>query len=285
VSNSGSGNERLSKNERRLASREKAREMVEAQKKKDRRRKFAIQGGLIVGTLAIVTVVALVIVNSNRPAGPGPLNMLSDGITIGEGFQAVETAAIPEGGTPVPTQPTADSDPVAIQLWVDYLCPVCGTFEATNSELIADLVDNGDATVEIHPVSILDRLSQGSAYSTRAANAAACVANTEPDSFFDFSAALFANQPAENTAGFTDEQLVEYAASAGASGEAIETCITDQSFRSFVEASTERAISNPDLLNADGDFGTPTVMVNGERFGGGVGDAAAFSAFVDAARS
>ena len=80
---SDSADDKLSKNAKREAAREKARVNREEQKKKERRNRFLLQGGIVVGALAIVAIVGLVIVNSVKPEGPGPLNMASDGIQIG----------------------------------------------------------------------------------------------------------------------------------------------------------------------------------------------------------
>ena len=60
--------------------------------------------------------------------------------------------------------------------YVDFMCPVCNQFEQAYGEAIQGLVDDGTITLNIHPISILDRASQGTEYSTRAANAMYCVA-------------------------------------------------------------------------------------------------------------
>lgn len=283
MTNGGSGDERLSKNQRRGAARDKARLLREQQKKKDRRSRIALQGGLIVVSLAIVAIVTVVIVTSVRPPSPGPLNMQSDGITIGTGFEAVTTPALAAGGTPVETTPDAESGAIPIQIWLDYQCPVCNDFEKANAEQIATLVTQGVATVEIHPVAILDRASLGARYSSRAANAAACVSNYSPNSFYDFSAALFANQPAEGTSGLTDEELIAVAGDVGvSSSNNISDCITGENFKSWAADATERATTNPALLSEAGSFGTPTVMVSGKRYTGSPSDSTAFAQFVAA---
>jgi protein-disulfide isomerase len=259
---------RLSKNERREAAREKARLLREQQKKKDRRTKFILQGGIIVVSLAIITAVTLVIVNGIRPAGPGPLNMLSDGIKIGENFEAVKTSALQPGRDPLPHQRDDASDVIDIQIYVDYMCPVCGAFEAENHEQIAKLVESGRATIEIHPISFLDNVSQGTKYSTRAANAAACVANFDPNSFFDFHAALFENQPKERTEGLTNGELHQRAVSVGVSSASdIKECINEGRFSDWVEDATQRARNGPIAFsNIEKVEGTPTVLVNGQKF-------------------
>ena len=54
-----SGDSRLTKNEKREAAREKARILREEQKKKDRRTKLLLQGGIILASLAIVAFLIL----------------------------------------------------------------------------------------------------------------------------------------------------------------------------------------------------------------------------------
>jgi flagellar basal body-associated protein FliL len=109
MSYGGAGDDRLSKNERRGVARDKARTLREEQKKKDRRSRFILQGSLIVVSLAIIGVIILVITSSVRPPSPGPKNMLSDGIKIGQSFKAVPTAALQPGDNPVPSATSARS--------------------------------------------------------------------------------------------------------------------------------------------------------------------------------
>lgn len=265
----GIGDSRPSKNQRRDAARDKARQLREEQKKKDRRNKFILQGSLIVVTLAIVAAVVVVIYSTIKPPAPGPLNMLSDGIKIGQDFKAVPTAALQPSGEPVPSSSNDPSDVLDIRVYVDYMCPVCGGFEAANAAQIEKLVGEGAATLEIHPVAILDRASMGTRYSTRATNAAACVANFSPDSFFDFSATLFENQPKENTEGLSDDQLVGFAKEVGVSRlTSVTSCIKGQTFKGWVKAATDRFINSPipNLGEQPAKKGTPTVVVNGQLY-------------------
>jgi protein-disulfide isomerase len=276
------GVDRFSKNGRREAAREKARILREEQKKKDRRSKMLLQGGIILASLAIIAIIALVIVTSIRPEGPGPKNMASDGIQISQGNVALETSALKAGATPVPNSPDTASGVLDIQLYVDYLCPICGEFEKTNGDYLSSLLDNGGATVEIHPIAILDRLSQGTKYSTRATNAAACVANYSPNEYYEFHSLLFANQPAENSTGLTDDQIIQLSTQAKVkNADKVASCINNQDFKAWVSNSTARALNGPiPNSNVDKVQGTPTVIVNGLKYDGSVSDLSAFQAFV-----
>ncbi|MEA9985830.1 MULTISPECIES: DsbA family protein [Subtercola] len=272
---------RQSKNQRREAAREKAKQLREQQHKKEVRNRVVLFSGLGVVLIAIVVSVVLIVASSAKPAGPGPLNMASDGLKITTGNVAETTPALAADQQPTPSaaNPTGVLD---IRVYIDYMCPYCGQFETTNVAQIGKWVASGAATYEVHPLSLLDRSSLGTKYSTRAANAAACVANYSPNNFFDFSAALFQNQPAENTSGLPDSQLQSIAASAGVgSTDQINSCIQNQDFKGWVATSTTRATTEPLPGSTVAKVtGTPTVLVDGQQYQGSLTDANAFANFV-----
>jgi len=282
LTNGISGNDRQSRNERREAARAKAKDLRDSQRKKDRRTRFVLQGGVILTVLAIAAIVAFVIVTTVKPAGPGPRNMLSDGILIGQDFKATPTAALQSGETPVPNLRDDSDNVIRIQMYVDYFCPICGKFEKANGDQLNTWLESGAANVEIFPIAILDRASLGTKYSTRAANAAACVADSSPDNYYDFHNILFANQPKENTEGLSDKKLIALTVEAGVSNpKTIANCITDQKFKGWVADARNRAQNGPIVdSNVDKIAGTPTIIVNGLKYTGALDDAKAFSAFV-----
>lgn len=141
----------------------------------------------------------------------------------------------------------------SVDTFVDFMCPICNTFEQQYGEQLQAAAADDKITLNIHPVSILDRFSQNTKFSTRAANAMYCVAAEAPDSTLDFFNALFTNQPEENSAGLSDEELTAIADQAGA-GAAAE-CIADGTYKNFVASQTK----------AHEIQGTPTIEVNGER--------------------
>jgi protein-disulfide isomerase len=277
--------ERLTKDQRREQARELARLEREARLKAQARNRILIRVGVTLGIVALLGGIAGGVWLATRPAGPGPVNMASDGILFtgtddGE-VEAVQTGAVPADGTPIPTDPDAYDVPARIVTYLDFGCPVCNLFETTNAAQIEELVAAGYATLEVHPVSILDRVWLGTEYSTRAANAMACVAVSKPSAFLDASAAFFVNQPAEETEGLTDDQIRDLLDTAGALDDEISACIGEKRYADWVAAATERATSDPDLANpSTGGFGTPTVLVNGVRYTGALDDPQAFAAFI-----
>jgi len=273
---------RPTKNQRRDEAREKARQLRVEQKKRDRRNKVLLQGGIAVALVAVIAIVALIITQSVKPAGPGPKNMASDGIVIGEGMKVVSTPALAAGATPTPSVPDETGKVANIVVYLDYLCPYCNQFETTNSDQMKTWVTAGAATVEIHPISLLEGKSLGTKYSTRAANAAACVANYSPNDFWAFNSAMFAEQPEEGTAGLSNDEIVKVVSDAGVGKmSSIEPCITDGKFTAWVNASTKRALTEP-IPNSDlpAVQGTPTVLVNGKQYQGSLTDPAEFNSFV-----
>ena len=193
----------------------------------------------VIGVSAAVVVVlialgALVVFLNNQATAPG---VAPEGGNVNQ-----ETGAISFG-----------SGEDEVDVFVDFMCPVCGQFEDAYGEQLQTAAANDDITLNIHPVSILDRYSQNTKYSTRSAGAAYCVAEKAPDAFLDFFNYMFANQPAENTAGYTDEELAGFAEQAGAGAAA--DCIADGTYMDFVG----------DQTTAQKIQGTPTVEVNGDR--------------------
>ena len=272
------------KKDRREVARETARIQREEQKKRETRNRWFLRGGIGRALVAVAALVAVLIVGSIKPPSAGPLNMASDGILMqGDGttVSAVPTAATAPDADPVPTDVSELTSTVNIAVYLDYLCPYCGQFETTNGAQLASWLTAGNITLETHPISILDQASSGSKYSTRSANAAACVANYQPDSFLDVNTALFANQPTEGTTGLTNAELVSLVEEAGVTDESVATCITDGAFSDWVGDATDRALDDA-LPNTDiGPLvGTPTVLVQGVKYEGDLGDAAAFEAFV-----
>jgi len=251
----------------RAAARERARELRELHKKQDRRRRLLLQGGIASGVLVILAVIAIVIFVFPPTATRGPQNMLSDGIKIGEDLKAVHTEAQKPDQDPVPSEDNPP-DVIEIQLYVDYLCANCGTFQQENDEQLRSWVESGAATLEIHPLALLTTKSAGTQYSLRAASVAACVADLSPDHFYEFHVALLTDQPEEGTEALTDEEILKRAKDAGvtALGQ-ITRCVNESRFRSWVKEATVRALEGPipgsDIAAIDSPL---TVLVNGQVF-------------------
>jgi protein-disulfide isomerase len=277
---------RGSKNERRDAAREKAREERLRQQRRERRNKVTLQAAIGIVIVAIVAVVAVIIVNSVRPPGPGPKNMANGGITIsGAQLAASRTTAPSAAATPTP-QATVGGGKVLIQAYEDFGCPACQSFEQTYGTQIKALITSGAAVVQYHPVAILDSHFTDNSYSSRAANAGAAVANYSPDSYPAFHSLLYqsAVQPKEGGAGLTDERLIALVKQVKASNMAqITKAIKDQQFKAWVSARTAEFVDKTGSLSAvkiptANRASTPTIVVNGQYWNST--DAPNFGSFV-----
>ena len=230
---------RPTKNERREQAREQARALREEARKRERRNKVLLQGGIIVVVLAIVAGIGWGIWSFAQGQQPvaGPANMASGGVLLvsdgNGGIKVQSTPALQAGEDPIDSTSTAT---IQIQEFIDLTCPICQQFEIgldydgtgditqadidkyneVNSASVTDdpstlgdyvgnmayietLVEQGVATLELFPVAILDKNWQGSGYSTRSANAFAAIAAGDPDHLLAFVQAMYANQPAEGS--------------------------------------------------------------------------------------
>ncbi len=198
----------------------------------------------VIGVSAAVVVVlvaigALVVFLNNQATAPGTAPESS--ALINE-----ETGAISFG--------TGDT---TIDTYVDFMCPICGQFEDAYGETLQTAASNDEITLNIHPISILNRYSTTGEYSSLAAGSMYCVAENAPDAALDYFNLLFTNQPEENSAGLSVAELSAYAEQAGASAAA--DCIADGTYMTYTEDQAElHEIS-----------GTPTVEIDGERIDNG----------------
>ena len=203
------------------------------------RRRRTVVGAVVAVLLLVITVVSVVVVQTARTS-------------------ASASAAVPantvDGGNVIVVG-SADA-PVTVDLYEDFQCPNCKALEDSTGSTIHDLVTAGTVQVHYHGMAFLDTRANGD-YSTRALDAAGVVVGAAGTGAFQtFSDLLFANQPGEGGSGLTDDQLIAYAAQAGASGELVEQQIRDLHYGDWVKAVTDQA-------SKAGVTGTPTVRVDG----------------------
>jgi len=283
---------RKSKAERTAEAREKARLIREEQLKKDKRNKLLIGWGIVAAVVAILVVVALVVTSSmkqNAPVaeqGPTPANAnVHGGVTLLANTDVAKTepatvdaASLGDAPKTPPAEvvaPGAEAEagkPVKVVLYVDFICPVCKNFETQYNDQLTSLRNDGKITLEYRPLGFLDSRSTTN-YSSRAANAAACVANTAPEKYADYFNALYAQQPAEGSAGLSDNDLKKMASDMGVN---IGSCVDDKTYRPYVKYTTKEAA-------AIGVTGTPTVFVDGKQWGKGDSAQTPFPDFLQAA--
>jgi len=251
-----SSNPRPSKAQQRDAARQHALTLRAVQAKRARRNRIIAISGLV-AALAILAVVVAMILGQAKPSTSD-----LDAETPLAGVTA-PAPALDNGGIPVGAEGTAGSasgdGAVIVSVYYDYLCPFCAKFEQANAGPLDEMMRAGDITVEYHPISFLDRLTQGSEFSTRSAQAVAYIADADPEHFLAFHGAMFANQPAENTEGLSDDQIADFAVEAGVPQDVADQITADGGkFTTWVAAATAQAV-------LDGATVTPTVLIDGTK--------------------
>ena len=227
-----------SKAQRNEAARAKAEQMRREAEARSRRNRNIIIGITLLVVIGLFVAIFVAWQSASREAAlnsAGPPGM-SDrgGVIVGE-----------------------DSAPVTVTVMSDFMCPACAAFEQENAAQLDEMTAAGTIKIEYVPVSILDRTSGGTKYSTRLASAGFCVAETDKDKYPAFQQAMFANQPSEGGTGLTSEEVAGIAAGAGVS-QAGQDCIKADKYTGYATKVTEDA-------SAAGMRGTPTIYVNDEQ--------------------
>ena len=139
-----------------------------------------------------------------------------------------------------------------VDVYLDPICPFCRQFETTNGDQLAGLVAGGDITLRLHSLMFLDWASQGTNYSSRASAALTCQATLNPAGTLDSLAALYANQPGENTVGLGDDELVALAdGTDGTDGTSIANCVADGRVPTLVPAQYRECVEWSDPRRRD----------------------------------
>jgi protein-disulfide isomerase len=173
---------------------------------------------------------------------------------------ARENAAVPANATDEFALAVGEADaPRTVEIYEDFLCPVCGDFEAATSDMLTEAAEAGKVQVKYFPIEILGRYGD---YSKESANALGVVMDASgvevAKKFHDL---LFEQQPAESGDLPGKDWLVDRAVEAGAEEADVRAGIEDMTFELWVENANEHAFD-------EGVQSTPSVFVDGERFDG-----------------
>lgn len=259
----------MAKNKSAGSSRESARQAHANQLAAEKRRSRTITWTIVgVAVAVIAIIVVVVLMNSSRSipdAGPTPTAatetggiLLVDGVP-GEGDAPEEVNASeveepdPDTAGQMPTEvPGADNSDIII--YADANCVYCAQFEMENADALEELAADGH-TIEYRFVNYLDNPGTEN-YSSRAANAMTCVAEESPEQASEFIHAVFTSYNTHQGAGMSNDELISLASDHGAD---ISDCVSENTFRPFVDYTTANAVK-------DGIAGTPSIWVDGQQF-------------------
>lgn len=215
-----------------------------------RRRRAVIISAIAVGVLVIAGFVAFAVHRS----------------TTSSSYATPAHAVQDNSGIPIA------SGKVQVDAWVDFLCPICKQFETSAQTQLDSMVAANQITLVYHPVAILDRNTDPPGYSTRAGAASGCAQDL--GKFPEFLKAMYAQQPAEGSAGLSDDQLIQIGGSVGLIDPTFAKCVRDGKYTNWMSHTT-------DAFSSKGYTGTPTVVVAGKVLQAPTGDT--LKAAVDAA--
>jgi len=168
---------------------------------------------------------------------------------------AVPTGVTDDGGSQAGLH-VAGSGPVKVEVYLDYLCPFCKQFETSATPTINQMLADNKITLVWHTLSILDANTSPPGYSRRAANAAACASGY--GKLKEYGEALYAHQPAEGSAGLTDDQLIDVAGPVGLNQPEFAQCVRNGTYKDWAGTVNDKAAQA-------GIVSTPTVLVNGKK--------------------
>jgi protein-disulfide isomerase len=202
-------------------------------------------GAVVAAVLIVGVVVAILIGTSGKTNTPSAGSADPVGIVANDGGGILANAA------------TAKSNAPTVDLYEDFQCPTCGALEKAMGPTFASMAKTGEIKLIVHTLSFLDDNLKNDS-SKRSANAVACA--SDAGKFLEYHAAVFAAQPAQEGAGYTDAQLTAFATEVGITGPALTTwqkCTTSGQHDQYVadtQTNAEKA----------GVSSTPTVKLDGK---------------------
>ncbi|MBO6003800.1 MAG: thioredoxin domain-containing protein [Aeriscardovia sp.] len=251
-------------------------EKKELQLKQDRKRQ-TILGVIVVAVLvAVLCVVGYFIWKANRTSSSQSSTSTSqqerkEAEAELASVKVKPSAALSNGGflisknginKPVSGVPT-------ISIYMDFICPACGEVDRDIDDTLIQMVNAGQANVEIHPEAFLNDESTDE-YSSRAAGAAVYVAQYEPDKLLDVVKAFFASdyqpQESQNYKPVSNAQIAAQLEKAGVSTQVAQDAVKG-TYVPWVNAQTSLASTDTSLQHPSGqmkgEITTPTFIING----------------------
>jgi len=209
-----------------------------------------VVAGVVV--LAVV-VVGLVIWNKSVNNATAGQNIPVVGTTLAPGVVEKRDGVVVTTGKPGAS--------TTIDIYADFLCPICGEFQKTDSPQIEQQINAGTLQVRYHMVPLLNERSNPAGYSLDSANAA--LAAADAGKFTEFHDSLFAKQPEEGKRGYDKAQLIQLGKDMGITDPQFAATINAGTYNEQINAEYQKTLQDTNLRQ-DGGFGTPTVAVGGK---------------------
>ncbi len=230
-----------------------ARDAANAGEKK-RERTVRIVGAITV-VVVVVGIIGVAVIAKNQS---GSSTDTAAATATEDPSAALPTGVLPSGegwAYGVPYSTAASTAPV-LEIWEDFQCPACQAVEKANGAGIESLAEQGKIQLIWRPTTFLDK-NLGNDSSARAVAAWGCAIDAGKAK--EFHNTIYANPPATEGDGFTDEQLIGFAEKSGVTGAALDTfkqCYTDRKYAGWASNSTA-------IFYSAKVAGTPYAVFNG----------------------
>ncbi|HQZ85498.1 MAG: hypothetical protein QG671_3091 [Actinomycetota bacterium] len=145
-----------------------------------------------------------------------------------------------------------------LDVYEDFQCPACANLEKVLGPTINQLANQGKVRVNLHPMTFLDSNLNNDA-SLRAAAAFGCAVDAGATA--KYHSTVFANQPAQEGVGYTNDQLKAFGKEAGITGAAYDKfagCVDAQTYQGWANLSQGEAETR-------GVTSTPSLYLNGQE--------------------
>lgn len=212
---------------------------------------------LTIAAVVVLAVIAAIVIIVTTKGGKS--TEVGTDVDLSKNGTEVPTV-VTDGAIRITAAEAGTTPPVVITVTEDFQCPACQQFEQLMGPTLAGFHSNPAVAIDYVSINMLDRTST-TAYSSRAANAAMCVAEktgsgNEFAKWLEYHNLLFANQPPEGGSGLNNSVLIQLAKDAGVEG--IDDCVTEISYRSWIDENSQKVMALP------GFEGTPSLRINGE---------------------
>src|SRR5699024_4883310 len=137
------------------SARERVRQQQQQAVARDQRMKIVFRSLIGVAVLVVVAVVAAIALNQGGTPSATPTTVTEDGGIVldpggqvAEGDEAASTAGDDAGAT--------SGDVPLVSTYLDFQCPHCLTFEQANMTMLSDELEQGNISLAVHPVALMD---------------------------------------------------------------------------------------------------------------------------------
>lgn len=238
--------DKADKKESAKSTRQKAAEARAAAQASERRRERTIRivGGLAV-LVVVIGIIAIGVMQSNKSKTPA----------------ADANSALPTGVTAENQygwQVNTVADKPNVEIYQDFQCPGCKNLEDNYGKIIQQEAADGNIQLTYRPMVFLDNNLKNDS-SVRATSAFGCAINAGVGE--KYMTTVYANQPQQEGVGYTNEQLKQFGADVGLTGQDksdFDACVDAGTYQGWAQLSNQAAFDR-------GVTGTPTIYVNGKE--------------------